>query len=174
MDEGLLKLLDQLDSLMNLREKSAASYAPAAEGRLLDLSINALKMAIQANMEARDKGMSGVPETYKDLVQGLARNPEFRADVLAKIRDNSHVHDRYLRDRARHLMGLSAFNETPSRDPEASHGRGLAKKNSATRAVLAGRGQISTQSKTESELNRSKPENSKSRQIQQEIGAEQD
>ncbi|HAJ48792.1 MAG TPA: hypothetical protein DCL54_19615 [Alphaproteobacteria bacterium] len=117
MDEGLLKLLDQLDSLMNLREKSAASYAPAAEGRLLDLSINALKMAIQANMEARDKGMSGAPERYTDLMRSLSESPEHRSEIVAKMRDSSHVHERYLHDRVRHLMGLgtsNGFSPTPT------------------------------------------------------------
>jgi hypothetical protein len=174
MDEGLLKLLDQLDSLIKLRETSVSAYAPAAEGRLLDLSINALKMAVQANMEARDKGMAGVPETYRDLVRGLANNPELRPDVLVKMRDNSHVHDRYLRDRARHLMGLSAVNGMTSKGLETSHRRNLPQERLIEGAVQARSGRTASQRKAESEMDRSKPENSKSHQIERDFGAEQD
>lgn len=139
MDQNLVELVDQLEALIDLREKSESSYAPGAEARLLDLAINALKMAVVANMKQREIDKPESLERHFDFVSryfelGAERTHAFR-ESYAALRGA----DIQLRNRVRHLMGLRQYQPVTSRtQPARNYGRVASQ--AARHALEASRG----------------------------------
>lgn len=113
------KLRNQLEALLELRGTAEDSFVPAAQGQLLDLSINALKMCVQANLEQRgqelpkevDAMMAYVDEAYKDLAA--------RKEILDIAFDRLNAKDRFMKRRAQHLLGLTPYAAIVSKKPPA-------------------------------------------------------
>jgi hypothetical protein len=118
-DYELTKLMDQLDTLLELRGTTEDSFVPAAQGRLLDLAINALKMCVQASLEKRREELPKEVDLLLAYAEEAYKNPVAKKEYLDMAFDCINAEGRFMQKRAQHLLGLTPYAAIMSKKPIA-------------------------------------------------------